>query len=49
MLIDVPREHVEQCSVVFSPSQMQCVRFGYTIIVNGLFAATSAFTTASVF
>ena len=38
-----------RCSDVPSPSQMQCVRPGYAIIVNSLLAFTSAFTSASVF
>src|SRR5918912_2843061 len=38
-----------RCREVFRPSQMQCVRFGYSIIVNGLFAATSALIRTSEF
>ena len=39
----------KRCVVVFLPWQMQWVRLGYSIIVNGLFAATSALISISLF
>ncbi len=38
----------KRCRDVLGPSEIACVRFGYTISWNGLFAATSAFTSRSV-
>src|SRR5215217_288745 len=38
----------KRCSVVPSPSQMQWVRLGYAIIVNGRLAATRALISRSV-
>ena len=31
---------LNKCTRVPGPSKIPCVRFGYSIIVNGLFAAT---------